>query len=440
MFNKQQNETKENLQVKFHQYLNSYNEDFTVPEQKFLKDICLGMLKSNSCIIHRIAQNLLEKITVKKTSERFNTHLDKEDLGTKLQTKTIKLQCEGFDYNTAIIVDESDIIKKRAKKMEGLKKVRDGDTGRIDQLGYDLLNIIAHNDSETGYQIKPISSDLISDKLEIDTISQKVHDRLIDIIIASKRKGTYIFDRGFDDRKLFYFLKSQEVDFIVRSTGKRNLIDNDGEEKFLDVAKKVKLQHRYKMKDNNQLLRCGIKKVKVRLDPHPKKNPEVTELWLVVSQYITEDNKKGGYFYLLCNFPCQPNLTEIDIMEKAIHMYGIRWKIEETHKLIKQEYGWEKMQLQSYLRLTNLNQVLLIAVCFMYSLKAYVKLFLEAFPSIMKYSNSRWKKIYDFVYYRISKLISLCFATVTRYKIMIYSGKWRNSQQLYIDWGKNGGM
>ncbi len=440
MFNKLQNEIKENLQVKFHRYLNYYNKNLTVPEQKFLKDVCLGILKSNSSLIHRIAQTLLETITVKKTSERFNTHLDKEELFTKLQSTTIKMQCNDFDYNTGIIVDESDIIKNRAKKMEGLKKVRDGNTGKTDQLGYDLLNIIAYNKSETGYQIKPVSSDLISDKLEIDTISQKLNDRLIEIIIASNRKGTFIFDRGFDDRKLFSFLNIHEVDFVVRSNGKRNLIINDREENFIDVAKSVNLRHTYKVKGTDQEIRCGIKRVKVRTDPHPKKNPEVTELWLIVSRYVTSGRGKRGYFYLLCDFPCQPDLTEIEVMEKTLRMYGIRWKIEETHKLIKQKYGWEGMQLQSYLRLRNLNQVLLIAVCFMYSLKEQVNLILEAFPSIMKYCNSRWKKIYDFVYYRISSVISICFATVTRYKIMPYAGIWHDSQQLHIAWEKNGGM
>ncbi len=47
------------------------------------------------------------------------------------------------------------------------------------------------------------------------------------------------------------------------------------EENFLDVAKSVYLRHTYKVKGTEQEIRCGIKTVKVRTDPHPEKNPEV---------------------------------------------------------------------------------------------------------------------------------------------------------------------
>ncbi|MDY0150776.1 MAG: hypothetical protein RBS43_00710, partial [Candidatus Cloacimonas sp.] len=111
---------------------------------------------------------------------------------------------------TGIIVDESDIIKPKAKKMEGLQKVRDGSTGKNSNLGYNLLNIIAFKEGNTGYQIKPLSSDLIARDMELDSISQTLDDRLVEI----------------------------------------NATDSD------------------------DLMMCGIKRVKLRTDGHPKKNPE----------------------------------------------------------------------------------------------------------------------------------------------------------------------
>ena len=51
-------------------------------------------------------------------------------------------------------------------------------TGRHKQLGYDLLNIIALQDGIDGYEIKPLSSDLISRDLEEDSLSQITQDRL----------------------------------------------------------------------------------------------------------------------------------------------------------------------------------------------------------------------------------------------------------------------
>ncbi|MBW6515327.1 MAG: transposase [Candidatus Cloacimonetes bacterium] len=368
----------------------------------------------------------------------------------------MKKQCRGIDNDTGIIIDDSDIIKSKAKKMEGLKKVRDGSTGRYDQSGYNLLNIIAFQDNGEGYEIKPISSDLISRDLEMDSISQTLEDRLVDIAITVNGKGVYIGDRGLDTRKFFSFLKQHGLNFIVRLTGKRSLIVDGNELKFIEVAKSVKFTHWFKLKGSNRQIRCGIKRVELRTDPHPKKNPETIEAWLIICRFISDEKNKSGFFYFLCDFPNQPHLSKPAIMEKVVKMYGIRWKIEEVHKQVKQDYGWEprkgllrgcfrarrsqKIQLTSYTRLKTMNQILLIAVCFLYSLKRYAYLFLEAFPSIMKYCNSRWKKIYDFIYYRLSILVQMCFTSVTKYNINPYAGRWLKSQQLLIPYKKNGGM
>jgi len=71
-------------------------------------------------------------------------------------------------------------------------------------------------------------------------------------------------------------------------------------------------------------------------------------------------------------------------------MYRFRWKIKEVNKHVKQEYGWEKMQLMSYVGLKNMNQLLLLAMCYVYSLKSYAHQLLHSFPNIMKYSNRNW--------------------------------------------------
>jgi len=76
-----------------------------------------------------------------------------------------------------------------------------------------------------------------------------------------------------------------------------------------------------------------------------------------------EKDSQDGYYYLLCDFPGQPNLTMIEIMYKALCMYGMRWRIEEVHRHFKQEYGWESIQLSSYTRLQNMNQLLPLAMC-----------------------------------------------------------------------------
>ena len=112
------------------------------------------------------------------------------------------------------------------------------------------MNIIACQDSDEGYEIKPICSELIAQDLEEDSLYQITEDRLIDITIASNNKGVYLFDRGYDKRALFGHLQQNDMNYIVRSTGARSLIVNGHEMSFREVAKSIKLNHKYAIKDS----------------------------------------------------------------------------------------------------------------------------------------------------------------------------------------------
>ena len=187
-----------------------------------------------------------EKVSVKKVCERFTRHLNKASLGETIHNGIIEMQCRDIGLDTAVIIDDSDIVKSKAKQMEGLKKVRDGSRGTHHQLGYDLLNIIAVDNATEGYDIKPVSSDLLSMKIEEDSLIQITEDRMVEIALASGNKGVYVLDRGYDRRAVFNILKTHEFNYIIRSTAKRDLIVENKEQSFLKVAKSIKLKYSYK--------------------------------------------------------------------------------------------------------------------------------------------------------------------------------------------------
>ena len=440
MLKKQQIKTKESMQVKFHQFLRKFSHQFSLPVFKYMSDMCLGIMKSKSVIINKIAQQLCEDISLKKTCERLYRNSRSDTMAERLQSCIIGEQSKGLNSETAIIVDDSDLIKTSSRKMEGLKKLRDGSTGAVDQLGYDLVNIIACQPETEGYQIKPISSDLVSLEIDEDSLIQITQDRMVDIMVASGNRGVFVFDRGYDKRSMFNFFNEHACDFIVRSMASRGLIVDDIETSFDKVAKSVKLNTTITSTSGTDSFKCGAKRVKLRLDSHPKKHPTTMEVWLIVARYIPKDNKKkAGFFYFLCDFPNQ-DISKEQVIRKSINMYRLRWKIEEVHRHIKQDYGWEKMQLMTYTGLKNLNQLLLLAMCYVYSLKSFAYELLANFPHIMGYSTRLWKQIYDFIYYRLANVLQHCFAYVTRYKILEYGGKWVESQQLILPCLKNGGM
>ena len=190
----------------------------------------------------------------------------------------------------------------------------------------------------------------------------------MEINLASKNKGVYLFDRSYDSRNLFSFLKTTRMNYTIRSIGDRSLISGDREKGFMEVARSVKLNQHYQDPKTNNVFQCGIKRVSIRLNPHPVKQPELIDTWLVVARNTDGSDSKKGFFYFFCDFSGQAELTLDQIVAKALRMYRIRWKIEEMHKHVKQAYQWEMIQLSSYTRLQNMNLILLVRMCFLYSL------------------------------------------------------------------------
>ncbi len=86
----------------------------------------------------------------------------------------------------------------RPKKMKGCKLVHNDSKG-TETMGY-ILNIVACLQDGSGYRLQPISSDLISTGIELDSTKDIMFDRLIDIILKSNCRGVFVLDRGYDDR------------------------------------------------------------------------------------------------------------------------------------------------------------------------------------------------------------------------------------------------
>ena len=56
-----------------------------------------------------------------------------------------------------------------------------------------------------------------------------------------------------------------------------------------------------------------------------------------------------------------------------------------------------------------MNQILLLAMCYILSFKKDIAKLTDAFPYILIYSNKLWKELYRFVYYLITKGGYECF-------------------------------
>jgi len=76
----------------------------------------------------------------------------------------------------------------------------------------------------------------------------------------------------------------------------------------------------------------------------------------VVVRRFQNGTRKGKDFYLLCDFN-DPNMTETEIIAKAMDTYRKRWSIEEVHHQMKQSMKWESMRLASYQGMKKKNNL-----------------------------------------------------------------------------------
>ncbi|MDD2506626.1 MAG: transposase, partial [Candidatus Cloacimonetes bacterium] len=277
------------------------------------------------------------------------------------------------------------------------------------------LNIVALIAQQDGYNLLPASSILFSPKMELDSAKQVLQDQIIDQQIAFCNKGTYVFDRGYDDRKLIGFLIDNGVSFVIRGMGLRTVKEGLVEKNFKEVVDDMEFKYQLDGFKNGETFHCATRRVSVRTDDHPSKRSNSVEVSVVVVRKYKRGAKKGKDFYLFCDFD-DPNMPEQEIITKAIDIYKKRWAIEEVHRQMKQSMRWESMRLGSYQGMKNLNAFMALALYFIYKCKDYVHILAIGFPKLLKYVKKDWTKPKEFIYYRITDVLNICINQIIQYK------------------------
>lgn len=409
-----QNHTCIFVQDNLSKYSKKVGEGFTKPLQKFFQDILFGICSTGSPSIHNISKILQDNVSTKSTSERLYRNFKNNDFVDELEAKLIKLAKPYINENTIFIVDETNIEKPYAKKMEGLQRVYNGSKGESTN-GFILMNIVAYTEYRGMPMLFPVYSRLIAPKEEKDkSVKQYMMETIEEIAYIYKGKGTFVFDRGFDHRNLIEFLQLRGIDFVIRGVGKRAIKEGCKEINFNKAVNEMDFKYELPGMKTKQSFRCATRKIHVRTDDHPSKKSNTVEITLVVSRQYMNNTKKGKDFYLLCSNK-DGNITELQYIAKVIDIYRKRWSIEEVHRQMKQSMKWEDMRLQSYQGMKNLNVLMVLASFFIYSSKRFINTLAAGFPKILYYTNDDLLKPREFIYYRIAETISMCLNLITLY-------------------------
>jgi len=397
-------DSKQCVQVKFNQYFYKYQgKDLSLPEQKLFREIAYGILRSGHVHLTRIGSSLEESIRLKKTCKRFSYHLGKADLYERLNESHIAANRYFLSRCRYLIVDGSDVTKPYARKMEGLGRVHDGSTGDL-STGYWQMNLIGV-DPESSSTVMA-SSRLYSYETELESPDISENALILEEIERIDRhvqnKQTVVLDRGGDRRVLIEKFLQAERPFIIRQTGKRH-VEHQGRRKRVDTVGKAtdlkwtidiarwrggkRLIHRFS---------CGAVRVKFPYAHHEGNWKQ--SLWLVTVQR----GGKGRCYFL--------SYIDAETAEQAVRQvmegYGCRWRIEEVHRQVKQDYRYESVSLRRYTALRNFNTLFWMTMGFLYQQLEDIslKLILE-FREPLIYTG-HLRDVGKFYLYKLSRVVS----------------------------------
>ena len=158
-----------------------------------------------------------------------------------------------------------------------------------------------------------------------------------------RRKSLMVFDRGYDDSKLFNYVINGGDDLLVRLKKNRT---------FLFKGKKKKVEesynsHKGKIKMN---LTFEEEKKEVYVSYTRATLPIDKREYTLIYVYGLSEKEK---FILITN----KKIEEANDAIKLVRTYINRWRIETYHRSIKDEYNYEDIRVRSLKAINNLTYI-----------------------------------------------------------------------------------
>ena len=320
------------------------------PTKKFVMDMQYGFGKGGSVLISNVARALDENIKLNYTIDRLCDNLANMDDNFKkiIWDNYIEEVKKNINTEDAIaIFDDSDINKEYSKKLEDLDRVRDASSPdkRIVN-GYNICEavLLSKNTNQPISVYSKIYSCKSKDFKSKNTYTLNSIEAVENVV---GKKFTGIFDRGYDDNKIFDYMDKKEHSFIVRLEDTRTLLFKGKKRSVDDVANSRKGKIAMKVLfDDNEEYELMLSYTKATL-PYNKK-----EYTLVIVYGLSKDKPMK----LLTNIKIE---NKEDVI-RVVRLYLSRWRIEEHFRGKKQEYDFENMRVRTLKSMNILNMMLTI--------------------------------------------------------------------------------
>ncbi len=358
----------------------------SLPAVKNVTSLLWAVLKERSVLLMALARALEEPIAPKKTWERLRRWVGKKGLWKKLLGIHRKKNARDIRGKKYCIVDLSDIRKLYSEQMEGLGRVRDGDKKEIGN-GYYWLNLTMAD--STG--MTPVYTELYS--LDHAESAQESENKKllagIEWVWKVHRWAIFIIDRGGDRGALLVRFFRDSIRFIVRGQDTRNVwLDKECAKKIniRQAACGTKTDWRYESRTGTAF-RVGCRRIYL----------EGKALWLVATR--REENLNALSWFLT-----NVEGTWKKVMDTVMEGYGYRWRVEEYHRQVKQDYGLEWMCVRGYEALQNMTALVMLAAAFVMRLPRMLAFRLAR--AAKRLPRNRESDILSYGYYMFSAAVS----------------------------------
>lgn len=212
-------------------------------------------------------------------------------------------------------------------------------------------------------------------------------------------KGCWVFDRGGDTTILKDFFFSLENQAILRLKRNTQLDYKGSRLKLGQIAERVE----FNITDKTTRIKKDVPVVEtyelaaVPVSYQLKGKP--CPLWLVISR----NTKHGGLCYLLVKSTKE---NGIEVAKWAFKGYGLRWKIEEYHRHVKQQYGLEDIQIKTFSGLQSMLALLTSTMYIIYKKTSAIHFNLLLDSGYNYLNKNVVRELTNFIYYKIGKVVS----------------------------------
>ena len=315
------------------------SDSIAKPSQRFLKRMLLGMTVAGSVLLSEVARQPVAAhgISFHAAHKQLSHNLKSTQWGAvAVQNAYLDEASLHLDNDRMIAVDLGDITKLYARKMPQLSTVRDGSTGELKK-GWWLLEAEALTGAKHQRHV-PLWLELFTiGKRKYQSIWTVIENAVRSMVDRIGSRGTWLFDRGFDNWRFFQFLSGLSVDFVIRANARRRVKDlSDGRTRTLGTLATRALKETPMLWKRKYASRACLLKVGYAAFEVPQTGQRLS---LVVVEGF------GKHPLLLITS------RRIQSAEAAVawaKAYLKRWGVEEAGRLIKQVFDLENLRVLTW--------------------------------------------------------------------------------------------